>query len=148
MNVEQHIKEFQELSLTELYSILKLRSEVFVVEQNCPYADMDDKDQDAYHLWLSSENQIVAYCRVLDNGDDSVLIGRVVVDKNFRGKKLGKDIFQTAFDLCKLNYPHKIIRISAQLYLQEFYTGFGFATVSGVYLEDGIPHVRMEIRKF
>lgn len=138
-------KHFQDLTLQELYDFLTLRSEVFVMEQACPYQDVDGKDADAYHIMGYEAKKLVAYCRVLKAGVsyDEVSIGRVLVNASARKSGLGRTLMERAvhFALDELDEPS--IRISAQAYLKEFYTSLGFKQVSQVYLEDDIPHIEM-----
>ena len=140
------IKNFSELSTEEIYKILKLRSEVFVVEQNCVYQDIDEKDQKAVHLFLEKNNEIMAYTRIFKKGDyyeENPSIGRVVVSKKERGKGLGKRIMRESILYIKNNYNNKSIELSAQKYLDKFYTDLDFYSEGEDYLEDGIPHQRM-----
>ena len=141
-----HIKKFQELTADEIYNILKLRSEVFVVEQNCVYQDLDGKDERAMHLFYKKENEMIAYTRIFQKGDyypENPSIGRVVVSKKERGKEIGKSIMKESILYIKNNYNSKIIELSAQKYLDKFYNELGFYRVGEDYLEDGIPHQRM-----
>lgn len=143
------IKRFNELSTRELYEILKLRAEIFVVEQNCPYNDLDDKDYECIHIFLKEKNQIIAYIRVLNPGisyPDSSL-GRVLVSKFARGRGLAKKIVQIGVDYIFNELNEKSITIGAQNYLKNFYETFGFKSVSEVYLEDNIPHIDMTLKK-
>ena len=140
------IKNFSELSTEEIYNILKLRSEVFVVEQNCVYQDIDDKDQKATHLFIEKNNEIIAYTRIFKKGDyykENPSIGRVVVSKKERGKELGKRIMRESILYIKNNYNNKSIELSAQKYLDKFYRELDFYAEGEDYLEDGIPHQRM-----
>ena len=140
------IKKFSELSTDEIYNILKLRSEVFVVEQNCVYQDIDDKDQKATHLFIEKNNEIIAYTRIFKKGDyykENPSIGRVVVSKKERGKELGKRIMRESILYIKNNYNNKSIELSAQKYLDKFYRELDFYAEGEDYLEDGIPHQRM-----
>ncbi|AHG72544.1 Acetyltransferase [Mannheimia sp. USDA-ARS-USMARC-1261] len=114
-------KTFGQLSTQELFEIYKLRTAVFVVEQNCPYQEVDDKDLQAVHFFAKNAKNLTAYCRLIPS-DDGVHIGRVLVVKEARGQP---------------------VHVQAQSYLQGFYESFGFKAVSGVYLEDGIPHLDM-----
>ena len=141
-----HIKKFQELTVDETYNILKLRSEVFVVEQNCVYQDLDGKDDRAMHLFYKEENEMIAYTRIFQKGDyypENPSIGRVVVSKKERGKEIGKSIMKDAVLYIKNNYNNKSIELSAQKYLDKFYKELGFYAKGKEYLEDGIPHQRM-----
>ena len=140
------IKKFSELSTEEIYNILKLRSEVFVVEQNCVYQDIDEKDQKATHLFIEKNNEIIAYTRIFKKGDyykENPSIGRVVVSKKERGKELGKRIMRESILYIKNNYNNKSIELSAQKYLDKFYRELDFYAEGEDYLEDGIPHQRM-----
>lgn len=143
------IKKFSELENNELYQILELRSEVFVVEQNCAYNDVDNKDQDAYHLLLQDNKKIVAGLRILKKGVsyDQISIGRVVVNKEYRGRGIAKDMMLKAIEFIENDLSEKEIKISAQAYLIEFYKSIGFVEVSQVYLEDDIPHIDMLYKK-
>jgi ElaA protein len=147
MALEWKIKRFQELSIAELYDTLQLRSEVFVVEQNCVYQDIDGKDRKALHLIGEFDSRIVAYARLFDAGDyfEEASIGRVVVDAKSRDKKWGHELMQKAIAEIKDKYNTTAITISAQLYLQKFYESHGFVVTSEVYLEDDIPHIQMKI---
>jgi ElaA protein len=146
MNLEWKIKRFNELSTIELYKVLQLRSEVFVVEQNCVYQDIDGKDQKALHLIGEYNSKTVAYARLFQAGDyfGEASIGRVVVGTNYRDKKWGHELMQKAIAAIKDYYNTTAITISAQLYLQKFYESHGFATTSETYLEDDIPHIEMK----
>lgn len=138
------LKTFQELSLTELYSILKLRVDVFVVEQKCPYAELDNEDQDSLHLFYKANDKIIAYLRLIHSHAGNVRIGRVVTAKAFRGKGVSSQLMKDTMEYIQENYASKKIILSSQEYLQHFYTRYGFKPVSEMYLEDGIPHVDME----
>ena len=139
------IKTFDELTIHELYQILRLRSEVFVVEQDCVYQDVDNKDQKALHVIGLKEDEVVAYTRVFKPGDyfDNVSIGRVVVRQDQRKYGLGKKIMLATMAAIDQRFPNKPIEISAQSYLLKFYTDLGFSAFGEEYLEDGIPHRRM-----
>lgn len=142
--MEVFVKKFDELSACELYEILKLRSEVFVVEQNCVYLDLDDKDKSAWHVWISSGDEVVACARVLDvnvSYKDSLSIGRVV--SKYRGVGLGSAVMEAAIEVALQKYGKLSITISAQKYATEFYEKFGFKVSSEPYLEDDILHVKM-----
>lgn len=139
------IKTFYKLEREELYQILRLRSEVFVVEQDCIYQDLDNKDQKAIHIFLKENENIIAYTRVFKKGDyySNPSIGRVVVSKNKRGKELGKKIMKFSIDYIKKNELGEKIELSAQKYLDKFYKDLDFYTIGKEYMEDGIPHQRM-----
>ena len=138
-------KIFPELDKEELYQILRLRSEVFVVEQDCVYQDIDNKDQKAIHLFYKEEEEIIGYTRIFKKGDyyENPSIGRVVVSKNKRGKDLGKEIMLESMKYIKNNIKGEKIELSAQVYLDNFYKDLGFYSKGEEYLEDGIPHQRM-----
>lgn len=143
--MEYNIKAFKELTTGEIYEIMRVRNEVFVVEQNCVYQDCDGKDKKSYHLYYMNDNKVVAYVRILEKGVsyDEVSIGRVLVSKEYRGKGLSRECMKKAIDFVTNNLKENTIRISAQEYLKEFYRSLGFKEVSEVYLEDNIPHVEM-----
>ena len=138
-------KKFQELTTEELYTILQLRSEVFVVEQDCAYQDIDFKDQKAYHVLGFKEDKLVAYTRLFKSGDyfKEASIGRVVVSKKERHYNYGYDIMKASIELIRSQFNETDIRISAQCYLKKFYTNLGFNEEGEEYFEDGIPHVSM-----
>ena len=140
-------KHFNELNIYELYYLLQLRSEVFVVEQDCVYQDIDDKDQTALHVLGFKGSKIVAYTRIFKPGDyfKEASIGRVVVAKNERQHKYGYDIMKASIQVINDMFNENTIRISAQCYLQSFYNNLGFKAVGEEYLEDGIPHMAMII---
>jgi ElaA protein len=142
------IKRFNELSISELYQILQLRSEVFVVEQNCVYQDIDGKDMKAIHVLGYFDNDLASYCRLFDAGDyfDATSIGRVVVSPKYRDKKLGHELIKVAIEIIHSAYNKTAITISAQQYLTKFYQSHGFVQTSEMYLEDDIPHVEMKIQ--
>lgn len=146
MKLTFQIKRFNELSLSELYQVLQLRSEVFVVEQNCVYQDIDGKDQKALHLLGTFDDEIVAYVRIFKPGDyfDEASIGRVVIKQTHRDKKWGYDLMQEAIRATKSELNETNITISAQLYLKKFYKNLGFVQTSEMYLEDDIPHIQMK----
>ena len=140
------VKEFGELSNIELYDILKLRAEVFVVEQNCPYQDMDDKDQNSLHLMFWENDYLIAYTRLLDKGisyPEYASIGRVVTSPTIRGKGIGKKLMAESIKVCIKHFGKTAIKISAQFHLKTFYEEFGFVTTGHQYLEDNIPHIAM-----
>ncbi|TBV28324.1 GNAT family N-acetyltransferase [Meridianimaribacter sp. CL38] len=138
-------KTFQELTTQELYDILQLRSEVFVVEQDCVYQDIDGKDQKALHVLGYKNNVVVAYTRIFKPGDyfEKASIGRVVVAKKERQHKYGYDIMEASIQAIKEHYNETDIKISAQCYLNKFYNNLGFKAIGEEYLEDGIPHIAM-----
>jgi ElaA protein len=149
MSIIWKTKIFNELSTQELYQILRLRSEVFVVEQNCVYQDIDNKDQKALHLFGILEGEIIAYSRLFKPGDyfEFSSIGRVVVAEKHRDKNFGHELIdQSIFEINNL-FKAQNITISAQLYLKKFYESHGFVATSETYLEDDIPHIEMKIIK-
>ena len=139
------VKTFSQLTTIELYDLLQLRSEVFVVEQNCVYQDIDGKDQNALHVLGYINKKLVAYTRLFKPGDyfELASIGRVVVKENMRQYKYGYNIMKASIDAIKTHYNQTKIKISAQCYLKRFYNNLGFFEVGEEYLEDGIPHVGM-----
>jgi ElaA protein len=138
-------KGFDELTVRELYAILKLRSEVFVVEQDCVYQDLDGKDEKALHVLGTRNGILVAYTRIFGPGDyfREASIGRIVVNKTERKFGYGKDIVKASILIIKEQFGMTNIHISAQTYLKKFYNDLGFQEVGEGYLEDGIPHIRM-----
>jgi len=144
--IKWKIKRFNELSLSELYTLLKRRSHVFVVEQNCVYQDIDGKDQKALHLLGEFKHEIVAYARLFKAGDyfENASIGRVVIHPDYRSKKWGHEMMQQAISAIEQNFNTKNITISAQLYLKKFYESHDFVQTSEMYLEDDIPHIEMK----
>jgi len=139
------VKKFNELSTAELYAILQLRSEIFVVEQDCVYQDIDYKDQRAFHVIGVKENSIVAYARVFDSGDYFELpsIGRILVKEDQRKYKYGHQLVQEGITYIENNFKDTSILISAQTYLLKFYNNLAFTQQGEEYLEDGIPHIKM-----
>nr|WP_315467794.1 GNAT family N-acetyltransferase [uncultured Undibacterium sp.] len=138
--------QFSELSAIQLYAILQARSAVFVVEQNCPYLDMDNVDQSCLHLIAWTEQQeVAAYLRIVPPSlkFNEASLGRVITTQIGRGAGLGKQLLQHGIAACQNAYPESAIRIAAQAYLEKFYQSFGFVTVSDQYLEDDIPHIDM-----
>lgn len=146
MSLQFKIKPFNELSTQELYETLRLRSEVFVVEQNCVYQDIDNKDQKAIHVLGYYNDELAAYCRLFDAGNyfDNASIGRVIVSPKYRDKKFGHDLMREAILGVEKQFGKNQITISAQLYLQKFYESHGFVKTSEMYLEDDIPHIEMK----
>ncbi|WP_439153364.1 GNAT family N-acetyltransferase [Winogradskyella sp.] len=138
-------KTFQELSTKELYDLLQLRSEVFVVEQDCVYQDIDGKDQKALHILGYKDDDLVAYTRTFKPGDyfEVSSIGRVVVKDTERSHNYGYDIMNASIKAVKNHYKENRIKVSAQTYLKRFYNNLEFFEVGEEYLEDGIPHIAM-----
>lgn len=143
--METTIKSFSDLSLEELYEILALRTDVFVVEQECPYPEVDGRDKECQHVQVREGQELVAYLRILPRGlsFEEVSIGRVLVKQGHRSKGLARPMMQAAMDFILTEWKEEAIRISAQTYLEAFYASFGFEPVSEPYLEDGIPHLDM-----
>jgi len=139
------VKTYTELTKEELYKILQLRSQVFVVEQNCVYQDIDFKDQKAIHILGFKNNKIIAYTRVFKSGDyfNEASIGRVVVAEKERKYKYGYAIMEASIKAISTYFNETTIKISAQTYLIKFYNSLGFNQIGDVYLEDGIPHIKM-----
>ncbi len=139
------VKTFDELKTTELYDLLQLRSEIFVVEQDCVYQDLDGKDQKAMHIIGTKNDQIVAYSRIFKAGDymAQACIGRVAVKDGERKHGYGLDIMRASIKEVEEKFKETSIALSAQTYLKRFYNSLGFVEKGGEYLEDGIPHVMM-----
>lgn len=143
--MEVNIKTFFELSNLELYKIIEARVDVFVVEQNCPYKECDNKDQESYHLYYKEQDEIAAYLRIIPAGISypEISIGRVLVNNKYRGNGLAKEMMRKAILFVEENFDSKIIKISAQEYILKMYQNLGFEVVSDRYLEDDIPHYDM-----
>jgi len=139
------LKKFDELSVFELYQILQLRSEIFILEQKCLYQDLDNKDVKSWHLMTYNNEYLAGYLRIVQKGVSypEVSIGRVIVRQSERRNQLGFKIMTQAIDFIENELLEKEIRISAQAYLQKFYESLGFVVVSEPYLEDDIPHIEM-----
>lgn len=145
IKIEYLVKKFNELTVYELFEIYKLRSKIFVVEQNCIYQDIDNKDLIASHVLILFEKKIIAYSRLLPKSKSYSFpsIGRVIVDVPFRGKKIGKLLMKFSLKKIIEIYKEKEIIISAQNYLFKFYSELGFKKEGAEYLEDNIPHIKM-----
>lgn len=146
--MEWKLKQFNELTLSELYQILKSRVDIFVVEQECPYPEIDGIDPECIHLFKKDQDKIVAYARLVPK---DILypypsIGRIIVDLDYRKFGYGRELLNRAISVITEEWGEKEIKLHGQVYLREFYQSFGFQEVSDPYLEDGIPHVDM-IRK-
>ena len=143
--IEWVCKHFKQLNPDELYTLLRLRSEVFVVEQNCVFLDMDNKDQIAYHLLGYIDNNLAASTRLLgpDTAYKQMSIGRVVTSPLYRGSGAGKALMEKSIIICYELFGKSDIKIGAQLYLKRFYESFGFKQTSDIYLEDDIKHIEM-----
>lgn len=141
--MEEVVKRFDELTVSELYEIMQARAEVFVVEQNCAYQDLDGIDKDAYHVWLKENGKLVAYLRVIDKGKrlNEVSVGRVISLKRRAG--VGTRLMKLGIAVAKEKFGATKIMVGAQLYAKPFYEGCGFRQISGEYMEDGIPHIYM-----
>lgn len=139
------LKKFDELSPHELYAILQLRNEVFAIEQNCVYPDLDNRDQPSHHLMALQNEKLVAYTRIIPPGIvyPEPSIGRVVTSPSARGTGIGKELMKKSIEETYKLYGKIPIKIGAQIYLQKFYSDLGFEKTSEIYLEDGIEHVEM-----
>lgn len=139
------VKKFLELSIQEVYNILRLRAAIFVVEQNCVYQDLDGKDENSIHVFASDSENIVAYARIVLPGISyqEISIGRVVVAEGYRYQKLGFNVMKKAMNIIELEMGKQPIRISAQSHLEKFYRSLDFKPTGKSYLEDGIPHIEM-----
>ncbi|WP_042142368.1 GNAT family N-acetyltransferase [Paucisalibacillus sp. EB02] len=147
--MQWHSKNFNELTNHELYSILKARTDVFVVEQNCAYPELDNYDQESIHYYGTIKNEIAAYVRLLPKGlkyEDAAAIGRVLVSKKFRSHGIAREIMERSIDFIVDEWKENNIKIQAQDYLKDFYRSLGFIQISDVYLEDGIPHIDMQFK--
>lgn len=144
--IEIVVKPFSELSGLEVYQILKLRQDIFIVEQLCPFPDIDDLDQKCDHLLAYSHDELVGYTRLSAPGVTlkNASVGRIVVAEKARNTGMGSRIVAKSMEILRELYPGKVIEISAQLYLKSFYEKHGFKTVGADYLLDGIPHVKMK----
>jgi len=139
-------KKFYSLSRKEIHDLFLLRSEVFVVEQNCVYQDIDGRDEKAEHVLVKKSNEIIAYARVLEDRDiNNISIGRIVVSKKERGNSLGSDLLDFILKKIHEEKPKRPIKISAQAHLEKFYEAHGFKRISNTYMEDGIPHISMTL---
>ncbi|TYP76374.1 GNAT family N-acetyltransferase [Paenibacillus methanolicus] len=143
------LKTFGELTTLELYRILQARTQVFVVEQQCPYPETDGKDLESVHLYrVDEEGNVVAYLRILppELAYKEASIGRVLVSQKYRGQGIAAELVQRGLDYIREDWRETEVKIQAQAYLEKFYHSFGFANVSDVYLEDNIPHIDMKLR--
>lgn len=139
------IKSFHELTNDELYQLLKARVDIFVVEQACPYPDLDDFDQEAMHYFLKDKDKLGALVRLLPSGSryHEASIGRVLVAESYRGYGYARDIMTRAIDYIQNEWGERRIKLQAQLYLEKFYASLGFKRITNEYVEDNIPHVDM-----
>ena len=146
MNAQWECKAFNELDIHTLYDILKLREEVFILEQECLYNDIDDIDLSSHHVWVYQGKQMIAYARIIPGTrNEYVKLGRIIVHRLARGKGLGKELVQQSIDIAKQLYTPLRIEIAAQQYLQLFYESFGFICKADPYDLDGIPHIDMTL---
>ena len=138
---------FDDFTARELYGVLKLRVDVFVVEQNCPYPELDNLDQQSIHLLYQENGEVLAYARLVPAGVkyEWPSIGRVIVRQDARGRGLAKQLLERSIDYIREEWQATAIQLQGQVYLQEFYQSFGFQTISDSYDEDGIPHVDMKL---
>ena len=146
MKFEHQVKSFQELSLEEFHDIIALRIQIFIIEQNCPYQEVDGKDKLAHHLFFKNEmDEIIAVTRILPQGIsfEEVAIGRVVVHEEYRGTGLGNQLMADSMNFVRDKYGDVPVRLSAQKHLENYYGNHGFKSTGKEYLEDGIPHVEM-----
>ena len=143
--MEITVKSFEELSKEELYELLSVRTEIFVVEQECPYQEVDFKDQKALHVMGREKGKLVAYSRIFKGGDymHEASIGRVLVTKNYRESGLGYEIMKASMTAIRTSFGTNTMAVSAQEYLKEFYNELGFIETGAPYLEDNIPHIKM-----
>ncbi|MDV5973619.1 GNAT family N-acetyltransferase [Streptococcus canis] len=136
------LKPFDQLETEELFAIYKERVAVFVVEQACPYPEVDDLDKEALHLFAKDQHGITAYCRLIPT-KDQLKLGRVLVVKRVRKSGLGRDLIAKALEVAEEYFPDLPVYAQAQAYLEQFYGSFGFKPISEIYLEDDIPHLDM-----
>ena len=143
------LKKYSDLSAEESFRLLKLRQDVFIIEQNCIYPDIDGSDTDALHLLLFTDGALAAYSRIFAPGikfKDASSIGRIVVDQKYRGTDVGRALIQESIRVCKKHYPETSIRIEAQAALKEYYEQYGFSAEGGIYVVDDIDHIQMVLR--
>lgn len=138
-------KKFNELSLSEIEQIFRLRQSIFIIEQQSYFADIDGKDTEAIHIFNKENNIIWAYCRILIF-DEKVILGRVTVHNDKRGNGSGRELLNTALKYLKENYPDKFVQIVAMSYLKDFYKSYGFKSISEVYIMDDHPHEDMILK--
>ena len=138
------VRRLQAFSAVELYALLKLRVDVFVVEQACAYPELDGKDGEALHLRLLIDGRTAAYARLWQPAGAPPRVGRVLVSPDHRGKRLGEALMQEAIRACEAHFPGEPVALSAQSHLERFYAGLGFSPTSEEYVEDGIAHIDME----
>lgn len=143
--MEYKVKRLSDMTAAELLTIMKERMAVFVVEQNCPYQEVDELDEQALHTWLQEDSEIVGYTRIIEEAD-AIHIGRVLTVKKYRGAGHGELLMEKTLEAVKQHYPNRPIVLGAQEYAADFYKRFGFEVISDVYLEDDIPHVDMQLK--
>ncbi|TFE02497.1 GNAT family N-acetyltransferase [Jeotgalibacillus sp. R-1-5s-1] len=143
--MDWELKQFDDLTTRELYTILQARNAIFVVEQECAYHEIDGHDPDCWHLSLKIDGELAAYSRLLEKGVkyDIASIGRIIVPEKFRGRGLARQLVQHSIDIMTEEWGEREIKLQAQTYLRDFYESFGFKATSEEYLDDGIPHVDM-----
>ena len=139
------LKKFSDLTIDNLYNLIKIRQSIFIVEQNCPYNDLDNKDQSSLHLLGYKKNELVSYARIFPPGilSPEAVIGRILVIKKHRSQGLGFSLINKSLEIIKSDFGNVSIKIEAQIYLYDFYQKFGFKSTGKEYLEDGIPHISM-----
>ena len=149
-SIKWSLKKFEELTPHELYAIIQLRNEVFVVQQNCVYQDADNKDQASYHLMGWNDDKLITYARMMPPGMPyaEASIGRVVTSPSVRGEGIGKALMKESINQVYKLFDTASIKIGAQVYLLQFYSSLGFQQTSDIYLEDGIEHIEMIFRRF
>ena len=147
MNIQWYYKKFNELTPTELYRIMQLRSEVFVVEQNCVFLDADNKDEECLHCMGWIDGDLAAYTRIAAPGYiyKQASIGRVATSPRHRARGLGRQLMIKSLEICRTHFGNAEIKIGAQYYLKNFYASFGFMPVGDTYIEDGIKHIYMTL---
>lgn len=143
----KHVTDFSSLKAIEVYQILKLRQDIFIIEQDCIYEDIDNLDQQSEHLMLFSDKKLAAYARLVPPGVkfSEYSIGRITVNRHWRGKQIGRKLVEKSIQILK-EKKERVIKIEAQEYLQVFYESIGFKKVSSTYPIDGIPHIEMTIK--
>ncbi len=146
LHISWIVKPFSELTVVELYEILKLRSAIFVVEQNCVFQDLDDLDKQAHHCMGMLDGELLAYSRLFDKSViyDKASIGRVIINAKARKDGLGKKLMEVSIQFIEQLFGKQPLKIGAQFYLKRFYEGLGFQQTSDIYMEDDIPHIYME----
>lgn len=139
------VQKFEELTVKQLYTYLQFRVNVFIVEQQCPYPELDGYDEEAFHLAYIENEKLLAYARILPEGVkyNRVSIGRVIVNQEVRGRGIAKELMKQSLSFIQQKWPQQEVQLQAQTHLRDFYGSFGFEAVSEDYDEDGIPHVDM-----